>query len=172
MLGNDINYVNQPTPVVVAGGRTWANVDAGYYHTCGVDASGVGLCWGYNFGRLGADTIAYPPSTVQPTPVPVFGGLTWSTIKVGWEHSCGLLTNGVAYCWGYNYEGQLGNGTFDNSLIRVAVNGGLTFNSLSVGGQNNCGRVGTAVWCWGYNGYGQLGDASRLRKNEPVQIVQ
>jgi alpha-tubulin suppressor-like RCC1 family protein len=172
MLGDDINYVNQPTPVVVAGGRTWANVDAGYYHTCGVDASGVGYCWGYNSGRLGADTVTYPPSVQQPTPVPVFGGLTWATIKVGYGHSCGLLANGAAYCWGENYDGQLGNGTFDLSYIRVAVSGGLTFNSLSVGGSHTCGRVGTAVWCWGYNGSGQLGDGSRLRKAEPVQIVQ
>jgi alpha-tubulin suppressor-like RCC1 family protein len=59
-----------------------------------------------------------------------------------------------------------------HSKYRVAVNGGLTFDSITAGGSHNCGRVGSAVWCWGYNGSGQLGDGSRLRKTEPVQMVQ
>ena len=172
-LGNDALTTQQPTPVIVAGAQTWTVVNAGYYHTCGVNAAGAGYCWGTNYdGRLGADVGTYPLNSLQGTPVPVFGGLTWSTIQVGWFGSCGLTTTGSAYCWGYNYDGQLGDGTFTQSSVRVAVAGGLTFNTLSVGGDHSCGRVGTAVWCWGYNGYGQLGDGSALRKNQPVQIVQ
>jgi alpha-tubulin suppressor-like RCC1 family protein len=171
-LGNDVGLTNQPTPAVVAGGATWGSVDAGPNHTCGVRATGEGYCWGYNYGRLGADTIAYPVNVVQPMPVLVFGGLSWSTIKVAWDHTCGLTATGSAYCWGYNGDGQLGNGTFTNSLLRVAVNGGHTFDSLALGSSHSCGKVGTQVWCWGHNGSGQLGDGSRLRKNEPVQIVQ
>jgi alpha-tubulin suppressor-like RCC1 family protein len=172
-LGNDALTTQQPTPVIVAGGQTWASVSPGYYHTCGVNAAGAGYCWGTNYdGRLGADVGTYPLNVLQGTPVPVFGGLTWSTIQTGWFGSCGLTTTGSAYCWGYNYDGQLGDGTFTQSSVRVAVAGGLTFNTLSVGGDDSCGRVGTAVWCWGYNGNGQLGDGSQLRKNQPVQIVQ
>jgi alpha-tubulin suppressor-like RCC1 family protein len=138
-----------------------------------VNAAGAGYCWGTNYdGRLGADVATYPLNSLQGTPVPVFGGLTWSTIQTGWFGSCGLTTTGAAYCWGYNYDGQLGDGTFTQSSVRVAVAGGLTFNTLSVGGDYTCGRVGTAVWCWGYNGEGQLGNAARVRRNEPVQIVQ
>jgi alpha-tubulin suppressor-like RCC1 family protein len=171
-LGNDATLANSPTPVVVAGGQTWGAVDAAYYQTCAVNAAGAGYCWGYHDGRLGADTVAYTLNTAQGTPLPVFGALTWSSIKVGWDHSCGLTTTGVAYCWGYNYDGQFGNGSLLHSKYRVAVNGGLTFDSITAGGSHNCGRVGSAVWCWGYNGSGQLGDGSRLRKTEPVQMVQ
>lgn len=172
-LGNDGLFADTGTPVAVAGGQTWSSVDAAYYHTCAVNAAGAGYCWGYNYGRLGADTLTYPVNVNRPTPIPVFGALTWSSIKVGWDHTCGITTTGAAYCWGaYNADGQLGNGTFVASPLRVAVNGGLTFNSISVGGSHTCGRVGTQVWCWGYNGNGQLGDGSRLRKNEPSQIVQ
>ncbi|MDH4044282.1 MAG: Ig-like domain-containing protein [Gemmatimonadota bacterium] len=173
-LGNDSTLADQPTPVVVYGAKTWTQVDGGYYHTCGVDASGAGWCWGRNFdGRLGADTVAVPRNSSQPTPRAVFGGLTWSTIQVGWFGSCGLTSVGSAYCWGYNYDGQLGSGAFDAGFpLRVAVSGGLTFSSLSVGGDHTCGRVGTAVWCWGAGYNGQLGNGSSARQNTPVQIVQ
>jgi len=173
-LGNDGLTTQQPTPVIVAGGLTWASLNGGYYHTCGVTAAGAGYCWGTNYdGRLGADTLTYAMNSLQGTPVPVTGGLTWGTIQAGWFGSCGLTTAGAAYCWGYNYDGQLGNGTFGNlSSAPAAVTGGLTFSALSVGGEYSCGRVGTAVWCWGYNGYGQLGDGTQLSKNQPVQIVQ
>jgi alpha-tubulin suppressor-like RCC1 family protein/uncharacterized protein YjdB len=172
-LGNDASLTNAPTPVAVAGGQTWKSVDASYYHTCAVNASGAGYCWGYNYGRLGADPTTYPITTTQPTPVPVFGSLTWSTIRTGWGHSCGITTTGDAYCWGaYNSDGQLGDGTYDASPVRVAVSGGHTFSAITAGGDHTCGLVGSEVWCWGYNGSGQLGDASRLSKNVPVQIIQ
>jgi alpha-tubulin suppressor-like RCC1 family protein len=173
-LGNDVNYTTQPTPVVVAGGATWLSVNAAYYHTCGVNAAQAGFCWGRNrFGMLGADTTTYPRDVSQPTPVPVFGGLTFSTIQTGRYHSCGLTATGSAYCWGYNYYGQLGDGTtVQDSPLRVAVAGGLTFNSLTLGSYHTCGRVGTAVWCWGNGGDGELGNASFANKNQPVQIVQ
>jgi len=173
-LGNDAATTNQPTPVIVAGAQTWSDVNPGFYHTCGVNASGVGYCWGRNYdGRLGVDTLTYPMNSLQGTPVPVTGGLAWTTIQAGWFGSCGLRTTGAAYCWGYNYDGQLGDATTVNfRSTPTAVTGGLTFTALSVGGDHTCGRVGSAVWCWGSNGNGQLGDGSAFRKNQPVQIVQ
>ena len=174
-LGNDSTLADQNKPAVVYGAKTWSAIDGGYYHSCGVEANGAGSCWGRNFdGRLGADTVTVPVNSSQPTPRVVFGGLTWSTIQVGWFGSCGLTTAGSAYCWGYHYNGQLGDGTATGigSRLPVQVAGNLTFDALTVGGESTCGRVGTAVWCWGYNGYGNLGDGSSSNKNVPVQIVQ
>jgi alpha-tubulin suppressor-like RCC1 family protein len=173
-LGDNAALTDQPTPVVVAGGKTWMSVNAAYSHTCGVDVAGAGFCWGTNYnGRLGADTTSYPRDVTQATPVPVFGGLVFSTIQTGWDHTCGLTTTGAAYCWGANSDGELGDGsTVQDSPIRVAVAGGLTFNALTVGGNHTCGRVGTAVWCWGGNWDGELGNGTVANKNQPVQIVQ
>jgi alpha-tubulin suppressor-like RCC1 family protein len=172
-LGNDSALTDLNKPAAVYGAKTWSAIDGGYYHSCGVEANGAGSCWGRNFdGRLGADTVTVPVNSSQPTPRVVFGGLTWSTIQVGWFGSCGLTTTGSAYCWGSNSSGQLGDGTFTGKPLRSLVSGGLTFSSLGVGGDHTCGRVGTAVWCWGYNGYGNLGDGSSSNKNVPVQIVQ
>ena len=174
-LGNDSALTDLNKPAAVYGAKTWSAIDGGYYHSCGVEANGAGSCWGRNFdGRLGADTVTVPVNSSQPTPRVVFGGLTWSTIQVGWFGSCGLTTAGSAYCWGYHYNGQLGDGTATGigSRLPVQVAGNLTFGALTVGGESTCGRVGTAVWCWGYNGYGNLGDGSSSNKNVPVQIVQ
>jgi len=175
-LGNDASLANSSVPVVVAGGKTWTSINGGYYHTCGVDVNGAGFCWGYNGnGVLGADTTSYARNSTQPTPVPVFGGLIFSTIQLGYSHTCGLTTAGSAYCWGYNGSGQLGDGsTVQDSPLRVGVVGGLTFTSgaLTAGSDYTCGRVGSAVWCWGYGYNGSLGNGAAVNKNTPVQIIQ
>lgn len=55
-------------------------------------------------------------------------------MTAGQQHTCALADDGVAYCWGYNNQAELGNnpqrGGGDevlHSLVPVAVAGGLTF---------------------------------------------
>jgi alpha-tubulin suppressor-like RCC1 family protein len=173
-LGNDASFTGSGTPVIVAGSRTWDGISAGGWHTCGVDAGGVGYCWGANYdGRLGVDTTAIADGVHQPTPVAVYGGLTWSTLRAGQYHSCGLTSTGSAYCFGYNGDGQIGDGTFTSPRrVRTLVVGEHTFTDLRVGSRHNCGLNGTEVWCWGRGSNGQLGNGARVASNEPVQIVQ
>lgn len=46
-----------PTPV--AGGLTFAQISAGFYHTCGVTTAGGPYCGGWNIdGQLGDGTTA------------------------------------------------------------------------------------------------------------------
>src|SRR5437773_2528962 len=67
-------------------------------------------------------------------------------------------STGAAYCWGAN-GGALGDGSYMNSSIPVAVSGGLSFSALAAGGGFTCGltSAGTA-YCWGNNTSGQLGN--------------
>jgi len=59
---------------------------------------------------------------------------------------CGVTTTGAAYCWGYNADGELGNGATTNSATPVAVSGGLKFTMVS----GSCGlTLGGAAYCWG-----------------------
>jgi alpha-tubulin suppressor-like RCC1 family protein len=53
----------------------------------------------------------------------VAGGLSFSSIAAGDVHSCGVAISGVAYCWGENYIGQLGNGTTNDSRTPVRIAG-------------------------------------------------
>jgi alpha-tubulin suppressor-like RCC1 family protein len=58
----------------------------------------------------------------------------------------------VAYCWGDNYFGELGDGSTSKSSTPVAVAGGLTFVSVPTGGAQSCGLTTTGLaYCWGLN---------------------
>lgn len=162
------NTVYEGVPVPVAGGHSFAEVDAGSFHTCGVTTGGVGYCWGYGVdGRLGTGStniLAWVPASVT-------GGRTFSTISAGGTHSCGLDAEGLAYCWGTNAQGQLGNGTTTMSATPVAVSGGLRFTMISAGELHTCGvTVQGDVYCWGGNTVGQSGVGSLQNQLQPVRV--
>lgn len=152
-----VDVAPHPLPEVVVGGRTFASIGAGLDHTCGITTGGAAYCWGLNaLGELGigaADTL------LHPTPLAVSGGLTLATVSVGGDHSCGVTPAGVAYCWGGNSAGGVGDSTLNNRAIPVAVVGGLTFANVRAVGTylegdlnsgNSCGLTsGGAAYCWG-----------------------
>ena len=54
-------------------------------------------------------------------PVAVEGGLQFAYIKAGELFTCGITSEGAAWCWGDNEYGQLGDGTFTRSSVPVKV---------------------------------------------------
>jgi alpha-tubulin suppressor-like RCC1 family protein/uncharacterized protein YjdB len=109
---------SHPLPVAVSGGISFATVGAGGLYTCGLAASGAAFCWGDNiWGELGSG-VTSPLSTV---PAVVVGGLAFRTLSTGNYHACAMAGGNVAYCWGDNGEGQLGNGTTNLSPAPVKV---------------------------------------------------
>jgi len=166
------------TPTAVAGGLAFATVGAGTLFTCGVTTSGAAYCWGDNSnGQLGNGGTAMDSAVV---PLPVAGGLRFSLVSAGAGNgfACGVTTTDAAYCWGYNFAGQLGNGTDQSSASPVAVAGGLKFATLTAGGTGGglgfaCGITTTpAVYCWGTDDGGQLGNGtSELKSPVPVPVV-
>jgi alpha-tubulin suppressor-like RCC1 family protein len=151
-LGDGNPWTNSATPVVVAGGLTFASVSASANHTCGVTTTGAAYCWGVG-GILG-DSLGSPSST----PLLVAGGLTFESVSAGYVHTCGVTTAGAAYCWGEGYYGELGDGTTNGSMAPVPVAGGLTLAEVSAGGNHTCGLTTTGVaYCWGMNTMGELG---------------
>lgn len=143
-------------------------LSAGRAHTCRLPAGGAASCWGLNsVGQLGDGTAAFE----RLTPVAVSGGLTFAALTATGDHTCGLASGGVAYCWGFNSAGQVGDGSTTSRVSPTAVSGGLTFVALAAGGQHTCGLVsdGTA-YCWGANGSGQLGDGTTIDHLTPVPV--
>lgn len=60
---------NRSSPVLVAGGVSFAAVSGGTFHSCGVTAGGAAYCWGHNnVGALGDGTTTdrYTPARVVP----------------------------------------------------------------------------------------------------------
>jgi alpha-tubulin suppressor-like RCC1 family protein len=135
--------------------------------------SGKAYCWGDNtYGQLGNNSAV----TSQLTPVAVYtggvlAGVTLTQITVGGSSACALSSTGAAYCWGYDVDGELGNGANTNSNVPVLVSGGLAFTQISAGQVNTCALTSTgAAYCWGAGANGQLGNNSTTASNVPVLV--
>jgi len=112
-------------------------------------------------------------------PVRVGSGNTWVMAAAGCivadtrSHSLALKSDGTLWSWGWNYYGQLGDGTYTNRNVPVRVGTDNDWTSISAGGMHSLAikRSGT-LWSWGSNEYGQLGngDNTYSNKNIPVPV--
>lgn len=138
----------------------------------GIASDGSLYCWGENpVGQVGDGTI-----TTRSVPTAVIGGLTFKDINSWISYpltGCrlGLTTSNVAYAWGGNSNGQIGDGTTTNRSSPTPVIGGLTFKKVIIGSSCAFGiTTGDDLYAWGVNSSGQLGDGTTTSRSSPVQI--
>lgn len=160
-------------PGLVNPAPRFASVNAGDSLACGVMTDSRIACWGDNtYGELG-DGTGVDNSTI-PTVVVGPGGYT--AVSVGGHHACGLAASGIAYCWGQDSLGQLGDARRVNSTTPIPVvtsqQTPLILASISAGYQHSCGLApsGTA-FCWGDNSRGQLGTGNTASSDVPVPVA-
>lgn len=161
-LGNGVT-ANRVKPDRVAAGAAvrFDSVSAGSDHACALTDTGTIMCWGTNtFGQLGNNSTS---NSLVPVSISMPFGTTFMQVRAAASFTCGLSTQGVAFCWGLNDTGQLANGfnyTFPNpNPLPVAVPGG-PFRQLSATQGHVCAVDTTGrVVCWGSNATGQLGRA-------------
>jgi alpha-tubulin suppressor-like RCC1 family protein len=166
-------------PVLVTGGLTFVALSVGYWHACGLTADSTAYCWGNNGdGQLGVTTSESCSGfgamlSCSTVPLPVAGVPQLVKLSAGSFHSCGVAVTGDGYCWGYNGNGELGNGTWDVSPTPTLIAGGLSFAAVNAyGAYHSCGlTVASVAYCWGYNGWGQVGDGTGLDTPQPVQVI-
>lgn len=177
-LGNGTTSDSNVPVAVALSGMTAKSISTGNTHTCAIASDNNAYCWGYNaYGGLGNGT-GTPSST--PVPVATSGALSGKTIKAidaGYYFSCAIASDNKAYCWGYGYDGQLGNGTTSPSSSPVAVTtsgalSGKTIKSISAGSGSVCVLTsGNSAYCWGDNYYGKLGNGLTADSPSPVQVI-
>lgn len=157
-------------PTRVEGVPPLRAVYAGGLVTCGLALDGTAYCWGGNrYGQLGDGSGV---TDYGRAPTPVAGGLTFDRLSAGWRHACGITSEARAYCWGYNFTGQLGDGTNVNRGAPTLVAGDHRFVNLVAFANHTCALTPDAMaYCWGDNYYAQLGDGSRVSSNVPVAVA-
>jgi alpha-tubulin suppressor-like RCC1 family protein len=164
-----------PRDITSAHVLSFRHVTAGAFHSCGVTTDNLAYCWGTSFsGLLGDGT----NNVRRIRPVPVAGGLHFRRVEAGPFHTCGVTTDDLAYCWGRNGYGEIGNGTFDAALTPAAVAGGLHFRAVTTSGgiggiAHSCGvTTSNRAYCWGNNESGQLGTPTAFSSSAvPVAVA-
>lgn len=151
-------------PIEVPGITDAIAVDAGASHTCVVRSEGKVSCWGSNSGgQLGngitlevVEYPGYPPYTVpseefSSTPLEVPGLSDVVQISAGFDKTCAVVADGTARCWGYNYNGDIGNGSFTPATSPATVVGLDSVLEIETTDVVTCARLASGeVNCWGF----------------------
>jgi len=159
------------TPMDVSGlAMSAEQISADGGQSCALTIYGGIRCWGKNqYGQLGDGT-----NEVRSTPVTVTGlAQGMGSVTAGWNHTCGITREGGVLCWGWNYSGQLGDGTKASRSVPVAVYGlEQGAEAVSLGWAHSCAVTDRGgVMCWGANESGQLGDGTDLDSQVPLVVA-
>jgi alpha-tubulin suppressor-like RCC1 family protein len=180
-LGNGLTS-NETVPMAVESsgalaGRTVVAIAAGAFHNLALCSDGGMVAWGYNnHGQLGDGTRVTRRVPVAVPQVGALAGKRVVALAAGAYQSFALCEDGTVAAWGYNDEGQLGDGGTVSALIPVAVKAdgvlaGRRIISLAAGQYHTLGLCADGgVVSWGYNARGQLGDSSTADSLLPVDL--
>lgn len=99
-------------------------------------------------------------------------------VSAGASHTCALDGSGHAWCWGYDWAGQLGDSDsaagngFRKVYVPQPVIGGHTFMQIAAGSAHTCALdTSGAAWCWGHGTLGELGDGAATSSVTPVAVA-
>jgi alpha-tubulin suppressor-like RCC1 family protein len=196
-LGNgttgDIGYP-ELSPVAVMGTLRFRGVSVGTYHSCGVTTTDRAYCWGGDqWGQVGDGAasgtcqVTFNTLPCRKKPTLVAGGYRWRQVDAGGGNgpgedqtgptsagrTCGVTTDGRAFCWGDGTQGQNGDGTRSIRTAPSKVAGDRLYRAVSTGHFHSCAvATNNRAYCWGVNHAGQVGDGTegtmRLRPRAVV----
>lgn len=176
-LGNGITIdQNVPVSPVVTGsalsGKTIFDLSSGKYHCLALCSDGSVAAWGYNgYGQLGDGSTTNRTSPISVFSAGTFGGKTVIDVLAAEYSSYVLCSDGSVYSWGYNGNGQLGDGTATSRSLPTAVSSITSAVKIRTGPQQ-CYAVlaNGAIVAWGYNGNGELGDGTNSSRYTPTAV--
>ena len=171
----DGSTVIRTAPVQVGTDTNWSQASASNSHSLAVRTDGTLWAWGANsFGQIGDGT-----TTNRTAPVQIGSDTNWVAVAAGgitlgdftFSHSVALKSNGTIWTWGYNGQGQLGDGSTTDRSAPVQLGSLTTWSQITAGGRHTIARQSDGtVWGWGRNADGQLGDGSTTQRTSPVQV--
>lgn len=179
-LGNGSTYSASRSPTAVTGLSSVTSISAGAWNSCALIGDGSARCWGNNdWGQLGSgvtDSQGRPLSTNRPV---VVRGLDRAiALAGGASHTCALMADRSARCWGSDGVGQAGDGagspqderSLFGPVVVADVAGG---RAIATGGNHSCALIGAGtISCWGHNLYGQIGDGTTTDRHRPAPVTE
>ena len=150
-----------------------AAITTGMSFSCLLGDDGSVWCWGANnYGQLGLglgpDALVRTPQRVEGIPGRV------RQVVASADSTCVVTESGGAWCWGWNVEGELGDGTKENRFVPTPVVGldsGVAALAQSNSVSHTCAILtGGSAACWGDNYGGQLGDGTTDERVGPVRV--
>lgn len=152
---------NVPLVVSLPSGVSATAISAGWSNSMALGNDGILYGWGFgSYGDLGTGDGA---SSDVPVAVSIPTGVTITAVSSGADHTLAIGNDGKLYAWGYNDNGQVGNGgtglvkspevvLLPNGVTAIAISAGLN-NSMAVGDDGN-------LYTWGANPDGELGNGT------------
>ncbi len=141
----------------------------GGFHTCTLLSDRTVRCWGRNQdGQVGNGD----STTDVALPQAVTGLSGVADLAAGWYHTCALMPDRTALCWGRNSRGQIGNATDTTPVPTPTPVSGLTgATALALGGYHACALLQNgSVQCWGDSDFGQVGSPGLTFSKVPATV--
>jgi alpha-tubulin suppressor-like RCC1 family protein len=164
----DGTTINRTSPVQVGQDYDWQTVAAGGSHTVALKTDGSLWAWGRNsYGQLGDGT-----TTHKRSPVQIGTDNDWQFVSAaGYSRTVAVKTDGSLWAWGYNSDGQLGDGTTTNKSSPVQIGTDTDWQAVAVGYSHTVAlKIDGSFWAWGDNEFGQLGDERADDSLIPIRI--
>jgi molybdopterin-binding protein len=160
-----------PIPVDLPAGTDITAIAAGNIYSLALTSQGTVLAWGDGlFGELGDGSIA---SSFTPVPVDLPAGTRITAIATGDDFGLALTSQGTVLAWGYNGDGELGNGTTTDSYSPIPMDlpAGSHVTAVAAGGRQSLALTsGGRVLASGWNGDGQLGNGTTTDSYSPIPV--
>lgn len=163
--GNDVGK-NVPTRIGMS--TDWKINYSHRRFTTALKNNGTLWIWGGNFsGQLGDGT-----NIDQNTPTQVGSDTDWKTVAPGMsDHVMVIKNDGSLWGWGWNSDGQLGDGTIEDKNLPLQIGSDTDWKSVFTGMLHTMAiKNDGSLWGWGDNSSGELGDGTFERKVVPTKI--
>lgn len=169
-----------PSPTAVSGLQDVVSVAAGQLNSLALKSDGTVWAWGVAAylgsaaGVAGTDTNV-PTQVTLPDPA-ADPAKKVKQIAIGVGHGLALLQDGSVYAWGYNANGQVGDGSTTDVAVPVEVvgpapDGSPKVTQITAGAYASYALFSDGTFkAWGDNNYGELGLGLGTDPSVPVTV--
>jgi alpha-tubulin suppressor-like RCC1 family protein len=151
----------------------YTRIGSGENHSVALRTDGTLWAWGSNafsqFGNGNTTGRTLPAQVLAP--VAALPGTTWTDVATGVNHLLARRSDGTLWGWGFNANGNLGDGTTTTRVSPVLIPApvgaaaGTTWGQVATNSFTLALRSDGTLWSWGDNQFGQLGSGGTTARS-------